>query len=174
MMRNFWLCFYLALLAVGRAQAAPAPKTVVIKMGDIFDVSGYREAEPLRRLTKSLKQYPKTRQFRVIWQQSAPNAGKSATALYDRRAHTLKFYSDTSIGGMGNEAISAEIQHWMFHGVTEAMLNKLERKHRGTPNGSDGASYFTELDSYGAKKRDLGSRQVLSAHGKAMRRRRNH
>lgn len=100
------------------------------------------------------------------------NFSTSATALYNRKTRTLKFYSDTSIGGMGNEEVSAQIEHWMFRGVTETILDKLERKHRGAPDGSDGASYFTELNLYGARRRDLGSRQVLSAYGKAMRRRR--
>ena len=163
-----FLLLTVTFLFVCRAEAAPKP--IVISLGDIFDVSGAREAGPLRELVQSLKQQPNNRTFRLIWESSAPNSGQVATALYDRKSRTLSFYSDTSIGGLGNEKVSNEIRHWMLRGVSEAMLNQLERKHRGAPNGSDGASYFTELISYGAKRRDLGSRQVLSTYGKAMRR----
>ena len=168
-----FLLFAVALLPVCCAEAAPEFKPVVISLGDTFDVSGAREAEPLRKLVDNLKKHPKNQTFRLIWGSNAPNAGQGATALYDRRARTLKFYSDTQIGGMGNEEIAADIRHWMLSGVTETMLNKLARKHRGSPTASDGASYFTELIYYGARRRDLGSRQVLTPYGKARRNKRN-
>ena len=174
MTRTFWFCLSLTLLAISGAQAVPAPKKVVINVGDISDITGQSQANPLRRLVKSLKQAPSNSQIRLIWDDYAGNFGTKATALYDRKTRTLKFYSDTSIGGFGNEEVSNEIKSWIFGGVTEAMLNKLERKHRGALDGSDGASYFTELGYYGAKKRDLGSRQVLSKFGKSLRLQRNH
>ncbi len=164
-----------ALCAFVRADAAPQSKPIVIALGDISDVTGQHEAEPLRRLSQSLNQYPRSHRFRLIWANLAGNFGTNATALYDRRTGTFKFYSDTSIGGMGNEEISNDIKHWMFSGVSDSAIRRLERKHRGVLDSDkgtvfDGASFFSELGNYGAKRRDLGSRQVLSDYGKAQRR----
>lgn len=171
-MSRLLLFCILALCPIYRAEAAP-PTTVVIGLGDISDITGQSQANPLRRFVKSLEQNPESPRFRLIWGDYMGNIQTNATALYDRRARTLRYYSDTAIGGMGNEEIAGEIKHWMLSGVTDAMLVKLERKHRGAPTSSDGTSYFSEMIYYGARRRDLGSRQVLSEFGKAMRDKRN-
>ncbi len=164
-----------AFFTIARAQVTPSPSTMVIALGDISDITGQSQANPLRRLSKRLQQYPKHSRFRLIWGDYMGNFSTDATALYDRKTRTFKLYSNTFIGGIGNEAVSNEVKHWMFSRVSDSMIYQLDRKHQGTldsDNGTifDGVSFFSELGSYGAKRRDLGSCQVLSDYGKAMRR----
>ena len=174
-MVRFLLLLTVSLAALSRAEATPAPKTIVVSLGDIADITGQRAADPLRQLASLLKQNSKSRCFRLIWDDSAGNFNASNTTLYDRKTRVLKFYSNTSIGGLGNEIVTNEIKSWMFSGVNDSIIYQLNRRHRGTLDSDkgtvfDGASFFSELDSYGARRRDLGSHQVLSNFGKSKRR----
>lgn len=81
-------------------QATPAIcSPVTLNVGDIFDITGESEAKPLQILVKNLADHPKAKEFRLIWFATIPNMGYKATALYNRKQQTLKFYSVQYISG---------------------------------------------------------------------------
>lgn len=129
-----------------------------IVIGDIFDVSGQREAEPLQRLSNKLKEKNQQKTFRLIWGSSGTYS-YDATVLYNRGDRTLKYYSLTYIGGLGNGNIQGIVKQWVCRKVTDKMIHQLAAKHKRV-TGASNESFLSELPRYGAKIHLIENRQI--------------
>lgn len=150
----------LSLTLVVSPKGGYAENTTRIVIGDTFDGTGEREAEPLKRLSKKLKEQSRQNTFRLIWGSSGTQS-YNATALYNRQAKTVKYYSITYVGGLGNENIQAIVKQWICRNVTDKMIHQLSTKHQNVTGASDD-SFLSELPRYGAKIHIIESRQIAS------------
>ena len=79
--------FRSGLPELGRGTSPPPP--VTLSFDDSFDMPG----QALHSLITALKAYPKARTFRASWSLLVFNNLTNTTIVYDRRQHSLLFYS---------------------------------------------------------------------------------
>lgn len=98
-----------------------------------------------------LQTYPHVRQVRVSWSMLLMMNESNSTALYDRRRHTIAFFSqeDGDLGSSRNHVLFSAVPEAVFVPLANARLDSDE-----TPWGS-----FDGLPKFGCRKRDLGSWQ---------------
>ena len=107
----------------------------------------------LRTLIAALKDNPKARTFRASWSLLVFNNQTRTTILYDRRKHSLLFYS---VGD--GDVLGTQRDHFRFTRVPESVFGKIARAHRND-NSEDGWAWLGDLPKYGCRKVVLGSRR---------------
>ncbi len=98
-----------------------------------------------------LQTYPHVRRVRVSWSMLLMMNESNSTALYDRRRHTVTFFSqeDGDLGSSRNHVLFTAVPETVFVPLANARLDTDE-----TPWGG-----FDGLPKFGCRKRDLGSWQ---------------
>jgi len=152
-MQSMCMIGILLLAAVCVLAQSHHPDSLILNIGDIFDVDGINDARPLRVLANTIKANRSAKGIRLIWFSGAPNSGLFATSLYDRRTHTLRFYSKTTVGGLGNEGVAPQNVKWRLRNISDRMIIRLARNHQNhqVVEGSND-SFFSELTQFGAKR----------------------
>ena len=140
--------FRSGLPELGRETSSPPP-SVTLSFYDSFDMPGFA----LRTLIAALKDNPKARTFRASWSLLVFNNQTRTTILYDRRKHSLLFYS---VGD--GDVLGTQRDHFRFTRVPESVFGKIARAHRND-NSEDGWAWLEDLPKYGCRKVVLGSRR---------------
>ena len=127
---------------LGRGTSSSPPPSVTLSFEDSFDMPGYA----LRSLMTALTTYPNARTFRVSWSILVFNNQIQTTILYDRRAHSLLFYS---IGD--GDVLGTQHDHFRFTRVPESVFGKIAWAHRNDTS-EDGWAWLGDLPKYGCRK----------------------
>lgn len=132
-----------------RAEAAPR-REVSINIGELGGANQVMET-----LTRILRNDKKSSRFRIAWGIMGSNLRSGATARYNRRTRTLKYYSFDSA------LIDDEIGKWrqtresyMYRGVSDPIIARLAAKNRNSTSGNINA-FFSELPLFGCRKQIL-------------------
>jgi len=120
---------------------------VNLRVNAHFDTPGF----VLHSFIAVLQTYPHVRRVRVSWSMLLAMNEADSTALYDRRRHTVAFFSQED----GDLGFSRD--HVLFTRVPEAMFVNLANAHLDTDETPWGS--FDGLPKFGCRKRDLGSWQ---------------
>ena len=139
--------FRSGLPELGRGTSPPPP--VTLSFDDSFD----RPGQALRTLIAALKDNPKARTFRASWSLLVFNNQTRTTILYDRRKHSLLFYS---VGD--GDVLGTQHDHFRFTRVPESVFGKIARAHRND-NSEDGWAWLGDLPQFGCRKVVLGARR---------------
>ncbi len=118
-----------------------------LRINDHFDTPGLA----LHSFIAVLKTYPHVRRVRVSWSMLVFMNVSNSTVLYDRRRHTVAFFSqeDGDLGFSQNHVLFTAVPEAVFVPLANARLDADE-----TPWGS-----FDGLPKFGCRKRDFGSWQ---------------
>ena len=140
--------FRSGLPELGRGISSPPP-SVTLSFDDSFD----RLGQALRTLIAALKDNPNARTFRASWSLLVFNNQTRTTILYDRRKHSLLFYS---VGD--GDVLGTQHDHFRFTRVPESVFGKIARAHRND-NSEDGWAWLGDLPQFGCRKVVLGARR---------------
>ena len=133
--------FRSGLPELGRGISSPPP-SVTLSFDDSFD----RPGQALRTLIAALKDNPNARTFRASWSLLVFNNRTQTTILYDRRKHSLLFYS------LGDgDVLGTRRDHFRFTRVPESVFEKIAQAHRND-NSEDGWAWLGDLPKYGCRK----------------------
>ena len=131
----------------GRGQAPPL--RVTLSFDDSFDMPG----QVLRSLMTALKANLNARTFRASWSLLVFNNQTRTTILYDRRKHSLLFYSVED-----GDVLGTRHEHIRFTHVPESVFDRIARAHRNDTS-EDGWAWLGDLPKYGCRKVVLESRR---------------
>lgn len=150
---NLICCLLVVILMLLKPHHAQGNQhnTIVLNCGDTFDVTGSKVTKPLHTLAQAVKSKHQTRYFRVVWTTSTPNMAGVFTVLYDRSNQTLRYFSKTQIGGLGNERVPTQHHRFRLSKVSALMIIRLSRNHKNSME-DPGDSYFSSLTQLGAKR----------------------
>ena len=128
-------------------QAAPlqvqsSPSEISLSFDDSFDMPG----SALRSLITALKANPNARTFRASWSLMVFNNQAQTTILYDRRKHSLLFYSVAD-----GDVLGTRRDHFRFTRVPEPVFDKIAKAHRNDYS-EDGWAWLGDLPKYGCRK----------------------
>ncbi len=98
----------------------------------------------------ALKTYSQARYIRASWSMLIFMNGTDTTVLYDRRKHSVAFYS-RGAGDLGSYQ-----SHLLFTGVPESAFTKLADAHREDSEERP-SGFFNDLADYGYQQQVLGS-----------------
>lgn len=123
------------------------PGLVNLRVNAHFDTPGF----VLHSFIAVLQTYPHVRRVRVSWSMLLMMNESETTVLYDRRTHTVAFFSqeDGDLGFSRNHVLFTDVPEAVFVPLANARLDSDE-----TPWGG-----FDGLPKFGCRKRDLGSWQ---------------
>lgn len=130
---------------------APPPKVVSMD----FEISDlYDDWLPVYRMGFAVRDNPAASQIQMSWAMMNPGGGDSATAVYDRRKHSLSLYSE-------NRWSSGKVVHedFLYTGVTDAILVKLGKDHYNETRQSI-VSWFDSLPQYGCRRHKITAAQA--------------
>jgi hypothetical protein len=123
--------------------------TIFIQIDDMTSAN-----QPLEELAKALKRDKTSRRFRVTWGSSGTLIWGETTALYDRRAHTVRCYWYVQVQGAGEPEEMNSRGVYLYRGVSDRTLIKLAAKNQQA-SSSNHMAFFDELTLFGCQRKNI-------------------
>jgi hypothetical protein len=159
MMRNYVKSLALGItLLISTPSSMAASKAlskppVLVQIDDITSAN-----QVVEELVKALKRDQKARRFRLMWGSSGTLIWGGSTALYDRKAHTLRYYWNVSIQPAGEPEQMSSRGVDLYRGVTDQILSRLAAKNQ-RDSSSNQMNFPDELTRFGCRRKNIWTRE---------------